>query len=181
MERHGDMTPATERFILQWGEMGSRWGVNRSVAQIHAYMFLAIDPVTAEQIAGDLNLARSKGSNSIKELLSNQLIRPEPVKGDRRDFYAAETDPWEVMMRLSEARKQREIDPAMAMLQSAVAEIEAEGKADKQVLQRLRGLDTLLGQMASWYDQVKRLPKPVLKALVKLGGKVSGFVKKDAA
>ncbi|MBV6634008.1 MAG: MarR family transcriptional regulator [Alphaproteobacteria bacterium] len=171
------MTPAVERFVLHWGEMGSRWGVNRSVAQIHAYMFVATSPVSAEDIARDLNLARSNVSNSVKELLSYQLIRQTPVKGDRRDFFEAETDPWQVMMRLSEARKQKEIDPAIAMLDQALREIKEEGKADPAVIKRLEGLDALLGQMAGWYDQVKRLPQGVLKALVKLGGKVGGLVK----
>ena len=87
------MTPATERFVLQWGEMGSRWGVNRSVAQIQAYLFVAAEPKNAEDIANDLNLARSNVSNSLKELLNYRLIEPMPVKGDRRDFYHPETDP----------------------------------------------------------------------------------------
>jgi DNA-binding transcriptional regulator GbsR (MarR family) len=175
------MTPATERFILRWGEMGSRWGVNRSVAQVQAYLFVATEPKHAEDICNDLNLARSNVSTSLKELLSYRLVEQVPVKGDRRDYFRAETDPWEVMMRLSEARKQREIDPARAMLQQAVEEIRAEAAADPQVTDRLEGLDSLLEQMAGWYDQVKRLPKPVLRTLVKMGGKIGMLAKKEVA
>lgn len=171
------MTPAVERFVLNWGEMGSSWGVNRSVAQVFAYVFVAVEPVSAEDIAGDLKLARSNVSNCVKELLSYQLIRHKPVKGDRRDFFEAETDPWEMMMRIAQARKQREIDPAMAVLEQSLREIREEGEADPAIVKRLEGLDTVMGQMAGWYDQMRRLPQGVLKGLVGLGGRVSRLVK----
>src|SRR5262244_1323156 len=111
---------AVERFILHWGDMGSQWGVNRSVSQIHALLYLSERPLTAEDIADELGLARSNVSNSIKELLLWNLIRRVPVKGDRREHYEAETDVWEIFSRIASGRKEREIDPAIAALRHCV-------------------------------------------------------------
>src|SRR5947209_5842716 len=105
---------AIDRFVLHWGEMGGQWGVNRSVSQIHALLFLSEKPMTAEDIADTLGLARSNVSNSIKELLAWNLIRRVPIRGDRRDHFEAETDIWEVFLRVAAGRKEREIDPARA-------------------------------------------------------------------
>src|SRR5262249_56855896 len=105
---------AVERFVLHWGDMGDQWGVNRSVSQIHGLLYLAERPMTAEDIAEALGMARSNVSNSLKELLSWNLIRRVPIMGDRRDHYEAETDLWELLLRITAARKEREIDPAMA-------------------------------------------------------------------
>src|SRR6187551_1186010 len=97
---------AVERFILHWGDMGSQWGVNRSVSQIHALLYLSESPLTAEDIADALGLARSNVSNSIRELMAWDLIRRVPVKGDRRDHFEAETDLWEISMRIAAVRKE---------------------------------------------------------------------------
>src|SRR5215475_5599975 len=112
------LRPAIERFVLHWGEMGGQWGVNRSVSQIHALLFLSEKPMTAEDIADALGLARSNVSNSIKELLGWNLIRRVPIRGDRRDHFEAETDIWEVFLRIAAGRKEREIDPAVAVLRA---------------------------------------------------------------
>ena len=106
------MAPAVERFVLHWGDMGSRWGINRSVAQIHALLYLAERPLTAEDIADTLGMARSNVSNSLKKLGAWKLIRRAPVMGDRRDHYEAETDLWEMVSRIAQGRKEREIDPS---------------------------------------------------------------------
>src|SRR5678809_1795069 len=106
------LPPALERFVLHWGDLGSQWGVNRSVAQIHALLYLSERPLTAEAIADQLGLARSNVSNSIKELLGWGLIHRVPVLGDRRDHFAAEIDIWEIVTRIAKGRKAREIDPA---------------------------------------------------------------------
>src|SRR5712671_7210735 len=113
---------AIERFVLHWGEMGGQWGVNRSVSQIHALLFLSERPMTAEDIADTLGLARSNVSTSIKELLGWNLIRRVPVKGDRRDHFEAETDLWEIVTRIAAGRKERELDPAVDALKACVAE-----------------------------------------------------------
>ncbi len=98
---------AVERFILHWGDMGDGWGVNRSVSQIHGLLYLAAAPMTAEDIAEALGMARSNVSNSLKELLAWNLIRRVPILGDRRDHYEAETDIWEVAARIAARRKER--------------------------------------------------------------------------
>src|SRR6266542_6631730 len=112
---------AVERFILHWGDMGGQWGVNRSVSQIHALLYLSERPLTAEEIAAALGLARSNVSNSIRELMAWNLIRRVPVKGDRRDHFEAEADVWEIAMRIAAVRKERELDPAVDALKACVA------------------------------------------------------------
>ena len=113
---------AVRRFVLQWGDMGGQWGVNRSVSQIHALLYLSDKPLTAEDIAETLGLARSNVSNSIKELLAWNLIRRVPIMGDRRDHFEAETDIWEVAARIAAGRKEREIDPAIDALRACVSD-----------------------------------------------------------
>src|SRR5262249_21110871 len=105
--------PALERFILHWGDMGGQWGVNRSVSQIHALLYLSERPLTAEEIAETLGLARSNVSTSIKELLSWNLIRRVPVRGDRREHFEAEADVWGMFICLAARRKETEIDPPL--------------------------------------------------------------------
>ena len=123
--------------MLHWGEMGGQWGVNRSVSQIHALLFLSEKPMTAEDIADALGLARSNVSNSIKELLGWNLIRRVPMRGERRDHFEAETDIWEVFLRIAAGRKEREIDPAIAVLKACTAD--ADRDAAVQLRRRARG------------------------------------------
>src|SRR5437764_1095020 len=111
---------AVTRFVLHWGDLGSQWGVNRSVAQIHALLYLSERPLHAEEVADTLGLARSNVSNSIKELLGWGLIHRVPMLGDRRDHFAAETDIWEIVTRIAKGRKAREVDPAEAALLEAL-------------------------------------------------------------
>src|SRR4029077_3696316 len=113
-----------ERFVLHWGEMGGQWRVNRSVSQIHALLLLSERPMTADEIADTLGLARSNVSNSIKELLGWNLIRGVPLRGERREHFEAETDIWEVFLRIIAGRKEREIDPAVAVLKACKADAE---------------------------------------------------------
>src|SRR3954447_22469520 len=115
-----------ERFVLHWGDMGSEWGVNRSVSQIHALLYLSERPLTAEEIAEPLGLARSNVSTSIKELLAWNLIRRVPIKGDRRDHFEAETDLWEIVTRIAAGRKERELDPAVAALQACMRDADSD-------------------------------------------------------
>ena len=115
-DKAGKPPNATERFVLHWGDMGGQWGVNRSISQIHALLYLSERPRTAEEIAAVLGLARSNVSTSIRQLAAWNLIRRVPVKGDRREHFEAETDVWEIAMRIAAIRKEREIDPAIEML-----------------------------------------------------------------
>src|SRR5690348_979530 len=125
-----DLPDAVRRFVLHWGDMGSQWGVNRSVAQIHALLYLSGRPLTADEIASTLGLARSNVSNSIRELIAWDLIRRVPVKGDRREHFEAETDLWEIAMRIAAVRKERELDPAVDALKSCVTAAEGDRTLD---------------------------------------------------
>ena len=128
---------AVTRFILHWGDLGGQWGVNRSVAQIHALLYLSEEPLNAEVIADRLGLARSNVSTSIKELLNWQLIHRVPMLGDRRDHYAAETDIWEMVTRIAKGRKAREVDPAEAALKAATAVADADQAVSPVARERL--------------------------------------------
>ena len=168
------VSPAHERFILRWGEMGGFWGVNRSVAQIHALLYLAERPLTAEDIAGELQMARSNVSNSLKELLAWRLIRRTPIKGDRRDFYEAETDVWEMAARIAAGRKAREVDPALATLRACVEE--ADARAHPVATERLQRMLEFTETIARWYDQMTAVPPPKLLGLMKLGARIAALL-----
>jgi len=169
------LTPAMERYVLHWGEMGARWGVNRSVAQIHALLYLAPHPLTAEEIADTLAIARSNVSMSLKELLAWGLVRRAPVRGDRRDHFEALRDNWEIVTRIVEERKRREVDPTLSILRACAMEAASDGQTAAETRQRIEGLLEFLETLSQWYDQVKNLPKPVLVGLMKMGGRVARF------
>ncbi|MCW5772251.1 MAG: MarR family transcriptional regulator [Rhodospirillaceae bacterium] len=170
------LTPAMERYVLHWGEMGARWGVNRSVAQIHALLYLAPQPITAEEIADTLGIARSNVSMSLKELLAWGLVRRAPVRGDRRDHFEALQDNWEILTRIVEERKKREIDPTLSILRACAMEAATDGQTAPETRRRIEGLLEFMETLSGWYEQVKGLPKPVLLGLMKMGGKVARFV-----
>jgi DNA-binding transcriptional regulator GbsR (MarR family) len=167
---------AIDRFVLHWGEMGSQWGVNRSVSQIHALLFLSDRPMTAEDIADTLGLARSNVSNSIKELLGWNLIRRVPIRGDRRDHFEAETDIWEVFLRIAAGRKEREIDPAVAVLKTCSADAERDAAVTETARARLKEMLGFLEMMERFYTQMLAVPKPQIASAIKLGAKVLNFL-----
>ncbi|WP_299726492.1 MarR family transcriptional regulator [uncultured Tateyamaria sp.] len=163
---------AQAQFILYWGDMGSQWGVNRSVAQIQALLFLSDSPLNAEQISDRLGIARSNVSNSLKELVGWKLIRRVPILGDRREHFEAECDVWEIATRVAQGRKEREIDPAMRVLSDCVAAAEAEDNPDPIALARMKEMQEFLHVVDGWYDQMLGVPKSKLKMLMKMGNKV---------
>ncbi|MEE9330225.1 MAG: MarR family transcriptional regulator [Parvularculaceae bacterium] len=178
------MPPATRRFILQWGDMGSTWGVNRSVAQIHALLYIGARPMHAEEIAETLGIARSNVSNSLKELQSWKIIARTPLPGDRRDYFVAEADVWEMAMRIAAVRKQREIDPALETLSACLEEADGDKDVSDIQRQRLEDLRAFTLTMDRWYDQMLNVPTPVLLRMVKMGDKVVkllGFGQKKKA
>jgi DNA-binding transcriptional regulator GbsR (MarR family) len=170
------LSPAVERFILQWGDMGDEWGVNRSVSQIHGLLYLSEAPLTAEDIAEQLAMARSNVSNSLKELLSWNLIRRVPMLGDRRDHFEAETDIWEVAARIAAGRKQREIDPAIVALRACVADAAADPDISPVASRRLREMLTFTETVDGWFSQMLKVPRPKLIALVRLGARIVGYL-----
>jgi DNA-binding transcriptional regulator GbsR (MarR family) len=170
------LAPAVERFILHWGDMGGQWGVNRSVAQIHALLYLAERPLTAEDIAEALGMARSNVSNSLRELASWKLVRRVPVLGDRRDHFEAETDLWEMVTRIAQGRKEREIDPAAAALRACLAEAEGDPRISPVAKQRLAEMEDFVRTLDRWYDQMLNVPAPKIMALIRMGAKVASLV-----
>ena len=162
-----------ERFVVAWGEMGEVWGVNRSVSQIHALLYASERPLPAEEIAELLRLARSNVSNSLKELLGWSLIRRVSVLGDRRDFYEVEADIFEMVRRIAEGRKKREIDPAIAALRHCVEAAEGDGRVSAEAQRRFRAMLAVTEGAARNLDEVLALPTPVLQKLLKMGGVVA--------
>ena len=175
-EKPAKLPAVVERFILHWGDMGSQWGVNRSVSQIHALLYLSERPLTADEIAGVLGLARSNVSNSIRELLAWDLIRRVPVRGDRREHFEAETDVWEIAMRIAAVRKEREIDPAVDALRSCVADAGRDPKLNPVAGKRLKDMLTFVEGLDRWYAQMLTVPKSKLAALIRLGTRIIGLL-----
>jgi DNA-binding transcriptional regulator GbsR (MarR family) len=167
---------AVEQFILHWGDMGSQWGVNRSVAQIHALLYLADRPLTAEEIAEKLGMARSNVSNSLRELQNWKLIRRVPMLGDRRDYFEAETDLWEMVTRIAQGRKEREIDPAAAALKACIAAADGDARVSPTARKRLQEMEEFIGTVNRWYDQMLGVPAPKIMALMRMGAKVANLV-----
>lgn len=173
------LTPVMRKYVLHWGEMGQRWGVNRSVAQIHALLWLSDEPMPAEEIAETLAIARSNVSNSIKELQGWNLVKLVHVEGDRRDRFEARHDPWDMLLTIVEGRKRREIDPTLEMLRACADEAEADPDTPASVKARLRGMQMFMEQVNGWYEQMRQVPRPTLQKLVSLGAKVSTFLGGD--
>ena len=178
------LSPVARKFILHWGEMGTNWGVNRSVAQIHALLYLSDRPINAEEISDTLQLARSNVSTALKELQSYNIVRRQHVAGDRRDHFVAETDLWDLLMRISAERKRREIDPTIELLAQLKERIAERRDVPEHVRERIGRMHDFISTLTNWYDQVRRLPKPTLITLMKLGAKIAQFIpgsKKRAA
>lgn len=166
------------RFVLHWGNMGDRWGVNRSVSQVHALLYVSEKPLTAEEIADLLAMARSNVSTSLRELMSWQLIRRVPVLGDRRDHYEAETDLWTMVTRIAAGRKARELDPAAAALRDCLAEARTDPQVSAQARERLEEMLGFVDRLSHWYAQMLSLPKTQVIALMKLGTGIVRFLER---
>jgi DNA-binding transcriptional regulator GbsR (MarR family) len=164
------------RFIMHWGEMGSRWGVNRTVAQLHALLFLAGRPMHAEDLADILQVARSNISNSLRELQNWGLVRVVHLQSDRRDHYETAADPWELMRIIVRERKAREFDPTIEVLQECIAD-PAFGRQDSGTQKRMRDTLVLMETVSDWTEQMLRLETPTLARLAKLGAKVQSLVR----
>jgi DNA-binding transcriptional regulator GbsR (MarR family) len=176
MENAVKLTPAMRKYVLHWGEMGQRWGVSRSVAQMHALLYLADAPMPANEIAQALSIARSNVSTGLKELTGWELVRLTHKDGDRRDHFEAKQDPWDMLVTIAEGRKRREVDPTLALLEDCVREAKQDGQTSPEVRAKLERLRDLTRQLAGWYDQMRHVPRPVLIKLVGLGAKIVNLV-----
>jgi DNA-binding transcriptional regulator GbsR (MarR family) len=166
-----------QRFVLHWGEMGWRWGVNRTVSQIHALLFLLGRPMHAEEIAELLQVARSNVSNSLRELQNWKLVRVLHLAGDRRDHYETAKDPWELLRVIVRERKAREFDPTIGVLRGCVADPDF-ARQDPAVQKRLRETLGLMEAVSRWTDEMLNLEIPTLTKLVKLGARVQALVRR---
>jgi DNA-binding transcriptional regulator GbsR (MarR family) len=171
------LPPALEQIVLRWGDLGGQWGVNRSVAQIQALLFLSDRPLTAEDIAETLGMARSNVSNSLRELMAWKLIHRVPVLGDRRDHYAAETDLWQMATRVAQGRKAREIDPMVAAIGEAMASLARDDAGvSPQAKARLKRMHEFVTTVDSWYQQMLHVPPETLMRLIRMGSTVVGLL-----
>jgi len=173
-----DLTPAMEKYILHWGEMGTQWGVNRSVSQVHALLYLSEEPLSAEEISETLGMARSNVSTSLKELMSWNIISRTHVLGDRRDHFEAKTDLWELLMAIVQGRKAREIDPTLSMLRQCALEGQDDKSTPPHVQERIERMLEFMETLTVWYEQVSKIPKPTLVKLMKMGNRITKFVGK---
>ena len=167
-----NLHPVTEKFILHWGEMGTRWGVNRTVAQIHALLYLSPQPLNAGDIAKTLSIARSNVSTSLRELESWGIVKAVHLLGDRREHYQAIKDVWEMARIILDERKRREIDPTETILRECLQEVEGKGIADTEMRERLHAMLQFVEMVTSLYAQISRLPAGTVRRLLSAQGKV---------
>lgn len=168
-----ELTGATRDFVLHWGEMGTRWGVNRTVAQVHALLYLSPEPLTAEEIAETLAVARSNVSTSLKELQNWNLAQATHRIGDRRDHFQTSHDVWEMFTTVIEQRVQREIEPTLALLSRCTAEAQAGRAAQTETATRIRALMEFMQEMYDWYGEMKKLPPATLRSLLRTGAGIT--------
>lgn len=167
-----NLSEIQQRFVLHWGEMGTKWGINRSVAQIHALLYISPKPLHAEEITETLSIARSNVSNSLKELQGWGIVRATHVLGDRRDHFESLKDVWEMFEIILDERKKREIDPTLAMLRELKSATEADPEGNAYAYDRITEILEFLETMSSWYTRVRMLPRAAVIALAKMGSKV---------
>lgn len=167
-----NVSPYKQRFILHLGEMGSRWGINRTVGQIYALLFVSREPLNADDIVHALGLSRSNVSMGLKELHSWQLVRSQHLPGDRREYFSAPEDIWEIFRVLVEERRKREVDPTLSMLRDALMD-EPASEEDRYAAVRMSEMHDLIELTTRWVDDVQQLSPNTVVRLFKLGGGVS--------
>lgn len=181
------LTSYQQNFVLHFGEMGSRWGINRTVGQIYALLFISQNPYNADQIAESLGMSRSNVSMGLKELQSWQLVRLQHLPGDRKEYFSAPEDIWAIFQTLAEQRRKREIDPTLTMLRDALLAPPAQGQtaneqpgqsghqvhdADLYARQRMGEMLGLIEMLTDWFTEIQRLDRATLEKLMRLGGGV---------
>lgn len=170
------LSPVSRRFVLHWGEMGSRWGVNRTVAQVHALLFLAGRPMDAETIASVLVVARSNVSNSLRELINLKLVRVSHLMGERRDHFETSRDVWELFRTVVRERKAREFDPTVAMLREITSD-PAFAAEDADARKRIQETLALMTALSSWGEEMLRLEPATLMKVMKLGSRIQKLLR----
>ena len=171
------LKPVEQRFVLHWGEMGTRWGINRTVAQVHALLFLSPTPLPADEIASTLTVARSNVSTSLRELQGWGIVRVVHVLGDRKDHFESVKDVWEIFRIVAEERKRREIDPTLRVLHECVAELKHAGAAEAHTRERLETMLEFLTTTSGLFEELVSMPPAVLKGAARLRGKLGRLLR----
>jgi DNA-binding transcriptional regulator GbsR (MarR family) len=166
------LTAIQQKFILHWGEMGTRWGINRTVAQIHALLFLSPRPLHAEEIAATLGVARSNVSTSLRELQGWGIVHVTHLLGDRRDHFESMKDVWEMFRLIVDERRKREAAPTLTMLRDAVRDAKKPAAADSYTRERLAEMLQFFELMNGWCEQAGKLPTPAIVRMVKMGDRL---------
>lgn len=166
------LTPVMRKFILHWGEMGTRWGINRTVAQIHALLYVSEKPLPAEEIAATLSVARSNVSTSLRELQNWGLVNLVHLMGDRRDHFETMKDVWEMFRTILEERRRREVEPTLTILRECVSAAEAERGGDRQLQRRLADMLGFFETMTHVHEQIWKLPTGAVSRMAKMGAKI---------
>jgi DNA-binding transcriptional regulator GbsR (MarR family) len=166
-----NLSPLAQKFIMHFGEMGSRWGINRTVGQIYALLYVSDHPLNADEIAEHLSFSRSNVSMGLKELQSWRLVKLLHQPNDRREYFEPPKDVWDIFKALLEERRRREVEPTLSMLRESLLENPATA-ADKHAQQRMREMYELIELSSSWFDEVQRLSPDTLMSLMKMGSTV---------
>ena len=166
-----NLPPLTQAFVLHFGEMGSRWGVNRTVGQIYALLFVADKPLNADEIVEKLGVSRSNVSMGLKELQAWRLVRLSHQPGDRRDYFSAPEDVWAIFQTLAEERQRREVEPTLSLLRVALLE-SPDSPEERHAQARMREMYGLMERMTEWFADVRKLSPETLMSLMALGTKV---------
>ncbi len=174
------LTKSMQDFILHWGEMGAKWGVNRSVAQIHALLHLPPEPMTADEICDTLGLARSNVSTGLKELQGWKLVKASRQLGDRRDHFHSVRDMFDLVNTVVEGRREREYVPTMEALEEVAREAEEDGTPDHIRTRYAETLETMR-QFDAWYAEIASLPRGTQMALLKMGARIARFLPKGSS
>lgn len=175
-----NLSPLHEEFVLHFGEMGSRWGINRTVGQIYALLFLNEAPLNAEQISEQLGFSRSNVSMGLKELQAWKLVRLKHIPGDRREYFTTPDDLWVIVRTLVEERKRREIDPTLTKLRELQLH-HTPGEGEAYAFERIEEMTKLIELLTGWYDDVNRLPTDRLVQLLALGARINDLALKAAS
>ena len=170
-----ELSPIVQSFVLHFGEMGSRWGINRTVGQIYALLYLSPEPICADDIVEALGVSRSNVSMGIRELQGWNLVVLKHIPGDRRDFFTTPGDVWQILRILAEERKKREIDPTLTVLRQILME-QPQAESDQYAQERMKDMYSMIERLTNWYDDVKTMDTDRLMSLLALGSKVTRFL-----
>jgi len=172
------ITPTIKKYIHHWGEMGIRWGTNRSVAQIQALLYLSPKPLTNENISELLNISKSTVSTNLRELQNYGLVMMKHIEKDREDYFESIHDVWELFRVIIEKRKEKELSPTLKMLKECSKEIEIEDKADKITRERIHNMLSFVDSINDWYEKIRSISNSTLRKIMKLGNAITSLVGK---